>query len=34
MLFVATSKKFTKSLLNIITRLGNNLHFIKNKENF
>ena len=34
MLFVATSKKFTKSLLNIITRLGNNLHFIKNKEKF
>ena len=34
MLFVATSKKFTKSLLNIITRFGNNLHFIKNKEKF
>lgn len=34
MLFVATSKKFTKSLLNVITRLGNNLHFIKNKEKF
>ncbi len=34
MLFVATSKKFTKSLLNIITKLGNSLHFIKNKEKF
>ena len=34
MLFVATSKKFTKSLLNIITIFGNNLHFIKNKEKF
>ena len=34
MLLVATSKKFTKSLLTIITKLGNGLHFIKNKDKF
>ena len=34
MLLIATSQKFTNTLLNLITTLGNKLHFIKNQDKF
>ena len=32
LLFIALSQKFTKFILNLIMKLGNKVHFIKNKE--
>lgn len=34
MLLIATSQKFTNTLLNLITSLGKKLHFIKNQDKF